>query len=414
MLGPVKGNNGCAEGHGTERPTGSRVPIPIKSGNRMQTIVHVLPYMAHGGTEKHVLTLLRRLRKDYDLILMAPRGEILDEFLRLDITYVEFKTPGLGRAGARFGKRLKEIHEDRGVDAVHVHAAHEYVSFSKRALPHVPVLFHLSAHQGSVVSRFLNYRLSASIARRKAAGLIAVSEEEARIIVSHGYPEDKVSVIYNGYEADEGTDDAAVDKLKKEYGLEGCVVVGNLGRLNKTKRLDLLIEAFAAIKGEAPLPLKLLIAGEGPEKENLRLLAQKRGIGKDAAFPGFIRRGDRILGLFDVFVLPTTHEGCSNVLVEAMAKGLPILTTNIPSVSWMFEDEKSGLLFNKNDLAGLKEKLVLLVEDPSRRAELGRGASARFAEAFTAEKMARSVDSLYRSILKRGSPPGSGKPDRTQ
>ena len=58
--------------------------------NSMHTVVHILPYMAEGGTEKHVLTLLRGFQNTYNCVLLAPRGKILPEFLKLNIQYIDF------------------------------------------------------------------------------------------------------------------------------------------------------------------------------------------------------------------------------------------------------------------------------------------------------------------------------------
>ncbi|KPJ87884.1 MAG: hypothetical protein AMS17_07200, partial [Spirochaetes bacterium DG_61] len=174
----------------------------------MHTVVHILPYMAEGGTEKHVLTLLRGFQNIYNCVLLAPRGKILPEFLKLNIQYIDFpEIKGYFPAKIRaFKEKLTAIHVTHGIDIVHVHAAHEFVSFSRKILPHTPIIFHLSAHQGSLISRMINYKLSASISRRKADLLIAVSEEEKRIIVGKGFPEERVRIVYNGYEYGQGDD----------------------------------------------------------------------------------------------------------------------------------------------------------------------------------------------------------------
>ena len=124
------------------------------------------------------------------------------DFLKLDIEYAEFPTIG----GNIFGKislykrRLAELDASFEIDLIHVHAAHEFLSFSRKVLNRVPIIFHLHSHQGSEISKAFNYKLSAVIARRRADRLIAVSDEELRIIVSKGYPESLVDVVYNGFE----------------------------------------------------------------------------------------------------------------------------------------------------------------------------------------------------------------------
>jgi len=367
----------------------------------LKTIVHVLPYMAKGGTEKHVLTILRGLQNKYTIVLFAPSGEILNEFLKLNIIYEEFpELKGNFIRKVKMYKRvLSEIQNRYDIDIVHIHAAHEFVHFSRKVLPEIPIIFHLSAHQGSALSKMINYKLSAYISRRRANLLIAVSEEEKRIIVKKGYPQEKVKVVYNGYESKEGDDWESIGHLKKKYGLENSLIIGNLGRLNKTKRLDLLIAAFGKVKDEADKNVKLLFIGDGPDRKRLERISHRKGLEKDVIFPGFMNRGDRILKIFDIFVLPTTFEGCSNALVEAMAKGLPILTTDIPSVNWMFENEENAVLFKKNSVHELTEKLYKLISNTGLRKEVGENAFLKFKQVFEAQIMIDKINQTYRALV---------------
>lgn len=365
-----------------------------------RTIVHVLPYMAKGGTEKHVLTLCRRQRRMYDVVLLAPEGEILPEFLNLGIEYVDFPVLS-GNVLKKIGiykEKLKGIERDKGIDVVHVHAAHEFVRFSRKVLKDTPIVFHLSAHQGSTLAKAFNYRQSARIAKKHADLLIAVSKEEKRIVTGKGFPEERVRVVYNGYELSEGSDEKKIAGLREEHGLDGHLIIGNLGRLHKTKRLDILVKAFARLAQESEKKLTLLFIGEGPHQKKLEKLAEKEGIGERVLFTGFIPRGDRVLNVFDIFVLPTTFEGCSNVLVEVMAKGLPIITTDIPSVAWMFEDAASAMLVPQNSVTDLYGGLKQLALNENRRSDLSKGAHERYSSEFTAAKMVGKIDTVYREL----------------
>jgi glycosyltransferase involved in cell wall biosynthesis len=368
--------------------------VPVK------TICHVLPYLAEGGTEKTAYNIIRGLRNKYRMLLLAPRGRALPDFLELKIVYAEF--PKLrGNIFAKidsYKRRLKELHETYGIDLLHVHAAHELVSFSRSVLGTTPIIFHLHSHQGSGLSKIINYKLSALIARKKADTLVAVSDEERRLVIERGYPENKVEVIYNGFEPGAEDDWEKIAEIKRTHKLDRSIIVGNLGRLNRTKRLDLLIEAFRILKERRNEQLKLLFVGEGPQRVRLEKIAQKKLSG-DAVFTGYISRGDRILKIFDLFVLPTSYEGCSNVLVEAMSKRLPIVTTDIPSVRWMFEDRKDALLFRKSSVEDLAYKLEELIKDRGLRETLSRGSYDRFKSCFTMDRMLRRVESVYENWL---------------
>ena len=148
-----------------------------------------------------------------------------------------------------------------------------------------------------------------------------------------------------------------------------------------------------------PAKLTLLMIGDGPQKENLMRLAQKECPGGDIVFPGFINRGDRVLKIFDIFALPTTFEGCSNVLIEAMSKSLPIVTTDIPSVSWMFENRKDVLLFKKNSVQDLADKLYELVDNAELREDLRKNIHTRFKNLFTLDVMLKRIEDIYKKVI---------------
>ncbi|UCB47084.1 MAG: glycosyltransferase family 4 protein [Spirochaetota bacterium] len=367
----------------------------------MKTVCHILPYMAEGGTEKTAYNILHGFKGRYNLILLAPNGVAISDFLKLDIIYKEFpeiKGNIFGKIDV-FKKILLDVHKQYGIDLLHVHAAHEFLSFSKKVLPSTPLIFHLHSHQGSNLSKLVNYKLSATIARKKADMLIAVSEEEKRIITTKGYPETRIEVVYNGFEEGGEDDIKKIDEIKRLYELDNSFIIGNLGRLNRTKRLDLLIRAFRLLKKRVPAKLTLLMIGDGPQKENLMRLAQKECPGGDIVFPGFINRGDRVLKIFDIFALPTTFEGCSNVLIEAMSKSLPIVTTDIPTVSWMFENRKDVLLFKKNSVQDLADKLYELVSNTELRESLQKNIQNRFKNLFTLEVMLKRIDDIYKKFI---------------
>jgi glycosyltransferase involved in cell wall biosynthesis len=373
------------------------------------TVVHVLPYMAEGGTEKHVLTLMRGQRSRYRTLLLAPRGKLSQEFLKLGTHYVEF--PELKGNVARkvriFRETLAGMETQYPIDILHVHAAHEFLKFCRRTLPRTPIIFHLSAHQGSFLSRWFNYGLSARLSSRFADRLIAVSEEEKRIAARRGYPEGNIRVIHNGYEAAERDDAAGIADLRKRYGLNGHTVIGNIGRFNRTKRLDLLIRAFAMLSDSGMQGVKLLLIGDGPQRQSLESLVRSMHLEERVHFTGFIPRGDRILRVLDIFVLPTTYEGCSNVLVEAMAKGLPIVTTDIASVRWMFHPGVDALLFKKNSLPALYGVIRSLVESEEKRRCLQENVIRNYESRFTAEIMIERTDALYRELCGEKLPGGA-------
>jgi glycosyltransferase involved in cell wall biosynthesis len=140
----------------------------------------------------------------------------------------------------------------------------------------------------------------------------------------------------------------------------------------------------------------LTIAGGGPEKERLRAQAEKCGVSERIRFTGFVIQSD-LVPLYqeaDIFVLPAVleiHWGIPNVLVEAAACCLPVITTALPSVTELIEDEKHGLIARDGDPADLADKIDHLASNPALRSEMGRRGRERVEKLFDIERTIESV-----------------------
>jgi len=145
----------------------------------------------------------------------------------------------------------------------------------------------------------------------------------------------------------------------------------SLGRLADVKGFDVLVTAFAAIAGQVP-DSRLDIYGEGPEREALESLIKALGMGGRITLRGITERPFEALRGADLFVLPSHAEGFPNALVEAMACGLPVISTRFGGAATdIIRDGVDGLLVPPGNPAALGEALVRLLNDPAERARLG-------------------------------------------
>ncbi len=152
-----------------------------------------------------------------------------------------------------------------------------------------------------------------------------------------------------------------------------------MGRLSPEKGFDLLIRAFARLAAEFP-DWGLAILGEGPERGSLESLAQDLKLGDRLQMPGAVEEPFAVLKQSDVFVLSSRHEGFGNVLVEAMACGLPVVAADCWAVSpAIVRDGTDGLLVPPDNPAALAQAMARLMRDEALRKELAHsaGESAR-------------------------------------
>lgn len=160
--------------------------------------------------------------------------------------------------------------------------------------------------------------------------------------------------------------------LREQYtGVRENTIVG-AGRLTEQKRFDLLIRAFAAISAEFP-EYYLTIYGKGPKLSELQNLAESLGIKERVVFPGYIADMPQRMEKASMFVLASDYEGMPNVLIEAMALGLPCVATDCGGggARYLVKDGVNGLLIPIRDEAAMADAMRSILNDPEKAAQLG-------------------------------------------
>lgn len=177
---------------------------------------------------------------------------------------------------------------------------------------------------------------------------------------------------------------------------KGCFIVGYVGQLIARKGLKILLEAFAKL--ETPLK-KLIILGDGDQKQDLEKLAVALGIQADVLFLGFRKDRLNFLKGFDVFVLPSSLEGIPRCLMEAMAAQVPVVASRIPGCTELVHHEQTGLLFELDNVNSLLKCLNQYL-NRNLRMQLGQNGRNFIVAHYSAMSMAQQYQSLYQKLLK--------------
>lgn len=190
------------------------------------------------------------------------------------------------------------------------------------------------------------------------------------------------------------------DRLRRELGLEGAVIVGTVARLSREKGVDILVKAFASVYRRFPTA-RLLIVGDGPERASLALLTKESGLDGRVAWAGSQRWEKAIehLSLMDVVAIPSRYEGFGLTAIEAMACGKPVVAFCLDSLSEVIGSEAPGSLVPKEDGEALSNSMAAFVADPDRRRAAGRTGRERVALHFGFDLFSNRWISLYRSLL---------------
>jgi glycosyltransferase involved in cell wall biosynthesis len=249
---------------------------------------------------------------------------------------------------------------------------------------------------GLKASRNLYRRLGLSGAHR----LVVPSrrlEEIARIVWAQG--QGRVTRIPNGIPLGrfgEAPEAEAIPGIRRH---DGELIVGTVAGLRKVKNLPRLVRAFAAGVGDRPA--RLVIAGEGPDRDAIVAEASRLGIADRLHLPGFLADPARYIGSFDIFALSSDSEQFPISLVEAMAAGLPVASTAVGDVPHMVAAANSEYIVPVDKEQELGAALARLAADPGLRRRLGHANRLKAQAEYDEAAMIRAYADLYGEAIGR-------------
>jgi glycosyltransferase involved in cell wall biosynthesis len=311
----------------------------MSGGDRIAIILYRLRF---GGAERVMLTIAGELaRRGYevDLVTFDAQGEFAGK-VPGNVKLYDLRSLGIIRAA----RKISEYLAARSPSAVIANGDRcVFASFLARRLRYrgsariIAVVHHdltgvLGLRGASAKDKFLAWGKKFPMSRvyRRIDEIVAVSEGAAASVVNFlGIPRDRISVIYNPVPTDEirGKASQAVDH---PWFADGALpVIISCGRLAPQKDFETLLRAFALLRRKTPS--RLVILGEGPEREKLEALIRSLGIGDCAALFGFEENPYKYIARARLFAMSSVSEGFSLVITEAMALGIPAVSTDCPS-----------------------------------------------------------------------------------
>jgi glycosyltransferase involved in cell wall biosynthesis len=147
------------------------------------------------------------------------------------------------------------------------------------------------------------------------------------------------------------------------------------------------------------VPAKLVIIGDGPERDELQRQVSRSGLEKAIMFAGYRNNAKKFLPLFDVFVLPSNTEGTPIVLLEAMAAAVPIVATAVGGVPELLEYGNAGILVDPGIPEGIANAFLTLYKCPELRNRLSKRAFRRVSEKYSMQSCAQNYQQVYENIV---------------
>ena len=238
---------------------------------------------------------------------------------------------------------------------------------------------------------------------KRCAALIACSGTVHASLLADEVESRRLLAIPNGIELPAEMD---TRPLLEELGLgvdgedrERPLVLTCLGRLDEQKGQRFLLEAAARLEQQLNRPFKLLLVGDGPDEEMLQRSIEQQGLGHVVELMGARTDVPAILGITDVFVMPSLWEGLPIALLEAMASRLCVVGTRIPGIEEGVRDGREALLVEPGSASQLGHAILRACQDDALRASLGAAAGQRWEERFSASSMVAAYSDLYDELL---------------
>jgi glycosyltransferase involved in cell wall biosynthesis len=256
----------------------------------------------------------------------------------------------------------------------------------------VPIIIaheHVWSFEGHALRRLLDRHVIA----RGAHVFLAVSNETRRKMIEvEGIDPDLVRVLPNGIPTLVETTGRDV---RRELGIDAeALVVGTVSVLRPQKALQVLIRCAARLIREFPM-LKVIIAGDGPERVNLEALVTELGLDGRVMLVGARRDVSDILAAFDVAVSSSDFEGSPLAVIEYMAAAKAIVATRVGGVPDLIEDGVHGLLVEAQDAEGLASAVARLLREPDLGSRMGEEARERQQAEFTIDAAVHRLELLY-------------------
>ena len=367
-------------------------------------VIHLISGGDTGGAKTHVHSLLQNLSRGMDITLVCFRdGPFAREAAELGI---ETRVCSGG-----FFSALREVRRmiaEEGFELVHTHGSRANLAGAiLRSTCGRPVVSTIhSDYRLDYMGRpaaAATYGVLNVLALRRIKYHVGVSDAMRDLLISRRFPRETTFAIYNGLDFSREPkrhDRAAFCARVGANVAPGDIVVGAAARLDPVKDLATLVRGFAAAREGHP-ELKLIIAGEGPERPALEALAEELGVRGAVTLAGWLDDMEEFYSALDINSLSSLSETFPYALTEGAAYRLPTVASAVGGIPRLIEDGKTGFLFAPGDWEKLGARLAQLASDPGLRERLGAAVHERAAREFSVEATCREQRAVYEEILER-------------
>ena len=367
-------------------------------------VLHLISGGDSGGAKTHVLSLLKNLNRQIQAELVCyTHGDFADEAMELGIPTTVFS--------GSFSEALRQTQEKisaEGFDIVHCHGSR--ANFTGALLKRRFDIPFISTVHSDYKLDYLGRPLAALTygslnkwALRRMDYRVCVSDKMRMTLIERGFDPNDLFAIYNGVDfsrpAPTITRREWFDSISCPFS-DDDIVLGIGARLDPVKDVATTLRGFAKASRSCPR-LRLLIAGDGLEREMLTQLAQELGVSDKVFFAGWVNGMDGFYASCDINAISSLSETFPYAVTEAARAGVPTVASRVGGLPRLLIPGETGMLFDPGDSDGMAKCIALLAENEEMRLSMGKAVYAKAKREFSTESTCSRQIEIYDAILKR-------------
>ncbi len=357
-----------------------------------------------GGAKTHVLSLLAALSKKIGVTMVCfMESEFTEDARRMGIdTRI---MPGNNLPAT--AKQLAELIRREGFDIIHSHGSRgNFMAWMLRKCD-LPLLSTVHSdpkldYMGRPAAGLLFGSMN-RFALRRLDFFTGVSDSMTELLISRGFPADRIFTIYNGVDLDSPPPKLTRAQFLAQAGIpaeEGAVYAGIAARLNPVKDIATLIRGFAKAREKVPA-LRLLIAGDGQQEGELKGLAESLGVKELVHFLGWVEDTDSFYAALDINTLTSLSETFPYALTEGARQHKATVSSRVGGVPMLIDHGISGYLFPPGDSDALADCLARLAGDKGLRERFAEALYEKVKKNFSLAATVETQLSIYDAVLRR-------------
>ena len=298
--------------------------------------------------------------------------------------------------------KMVDVVKREELDVLHVHYAIPHASaafMAKQILAaqgvHIPYVTTLHGTDITLVGRDPSFEPVITFCMNESDAITAVSESLREDTYKHFNATKDILVIPNFVHPRSKTINN-IQEIRRRYANDNEPIMCHISNFRKVKRVDDVLKMFDKVNQK--IPSKLLMVGDGPERFGLEELCAQLGLCDRVVFIGKVRETQEVLEISDLFVLPSETESFGLAALEAMAMGVPVISSNTGGIPEVNINGETGFMSDVGDVEDMAKNAIYILEDEDRKKNFGENALAR-SKVFDIDTVVRQYEDLYKTLI---------------